>query len=47
MTDFTWNGRHGKGAMRALRESKRAEAEVRNAVTPADRRRSARLGRGA
>ena len=31
-------GRHGKGAMRTLREVKRVEAEARNAQTPPERR---------
>ena len=31
-------GRHGKGAMRTLREVKRVEAEARNALTPPERR---------
>ena len=35
-------GRHGKGAMRTLREVKRAEAEARNMATPQERRASYR-----
>jgi uncharacterized protein with GYD domain len=30
--DYTWNGLHGKGAMRAHREKKRREAEARQAA---------------
>ena len=33
-----WYGRHGKGAAAALRDTKRAEAEARNAATPTERR---------
>jgi hypothetical protein len=35
-------GRHGKGAMRTLREVKHVEAEARNALTPPERRRAYR-----
>ena len=35
-------GRMGKGAASRLREQKRTEAEARNALTPPERRRSAR-----
>lgn len=38
-----WHGKVGKGAMRVIRAEKRKEAEVRNALTPDDRRRQTRL----
>lgn len=37
-----WHGKHGTGAMRAHRERKRREAEVRNALTKPERRRAYR-----
>ena len=42
---MTWNGRHGKGAMRAHREAKRREAQARNAETAHEDTRAHRLGR--
>ena len=42
VTDPAWRGPHGKGAMKARREEKRAEAEYRNARTPPERRRKNR-----
>ncbi len=37
-----FNGRHYRGYSRYVRATKRLEAEVRNALTPPVRRRSAR-----
>jgi len=37
-----FSGSQGKGAMRAFRQIKRAEAEARNALTSPERRRSFR-----
>lgn len=39
---MSWRGRMGKGAAARLREQKRLEAEARNALTPPERRKSAR-----
>lgn len=38
----TWQGAHGRGAMRTHRARKRLEAETRNALTPTERRRKTR-----
>jgi hypothetical protein len=43
---MNWTGPYFKGAMRLHRQLKRAEAERRNAATPAHRRRSARRAPG-
>jgi len=37
-----FSGSQGKGAMRAFRKDKRAQAKERNALTPPERRRSFR-----
>lgn len=37
VTHMTYNGRHGRGYSRTLRELKREEAEARNALTPIER----------
>lgn len=37
-----FSGKQGKGALKILRETKRSEAEARNAQTPPERRRAAR-----
>lgn len=37
-----FSGRQGRGSIRDLRATKKAEAEERNAITPADRRRATR-----
>jgi hypothetical protein len=40
--DYRFHGPQGEGAMRALREVKREDAERRNAATPKERRRRTR-----
>lgn len=39
-----YNGKCGQGYAKTLREAKRSEAEARNALTPAHRRRAFLLG---
>lgn len=39
---YRWSGRYFRGARKDLRAVKRAEAEARNAATPAARRKAAR-----
>jgi len=44
-SDFIWCGAHGKGAMRAHRANKRAQAAMRDTLTLPENRRKARLAR--
>lgn len=41
----TWNGKHGRGAMRKRRAEKHLDAEARNAATAHEATRAHREGR--